>query len=331
MLTDLGANEQQFILASKKGLHSKENKKYFEQLIACDNFLYFKNMMVKKNLQLEEQAYKLLHENMVKKTKQNLEGIITNDKDYIKHQEKKEKMDMIAEKEMSQVVDEEKQKLDEIQDLEDLKKADFGLKKDLLKPKLSTKLDEEEEISLYNNNNLKGILINKIKQKGKLNPVITKTTDAKSKETVKQLEQADKEKKPTYVSPLKKVTDSPKVDATKDNKSAPPNAQAVQSPVIDKKSSIKPIVESKLDYVAPDISKMTFEDESHNQMKKKLEADLANSVHDSKQLENQYDQLQKDKENKLKEYREMIMKMKKEKRKLNADSNDKNSVIFLLK
>ena len=67
MLTDLGANDSQFVLACKRGLHSKENKKYFEQLIACDHFLYFKNMMVKKNLQLEEQAYKLLHENMMKK------------------------------------------------------------------------------------------------------------------------------------------------------------------------------------------------------------------------------------------------------------------------
>ena len=69
MLTDLGANEQQFVLAAKRGLHSKENKKYFEQLIACDNFIYFKNMMVKKNLQLEEAAYKLLHENLLKKSK----------------------------------------------------------------------------------------------------------------------------------------------------------------------------------------------------------------------------------------------------------------------
>ena len=75
MLIDLGANDTQFVLAAKKGLKSKENKKYFEQLIACDNFLYFKNMMVKKNLQLEEQAYKLLHENMVKKSELSLSSM----------------------------------------------------------------------------------------------------------------------------------------------------------------------------------------------------------------------------------------------------------------
>jgi len=62
MLIDLGASQEQFLLCAKKGLES-DDKKYFEQMIACDNFLYFKNMMVKRNLQLEDQAYKLMYEN----------------------------------------------------------------------------------------------------------------------------------------------------------------------------------------------------------------------------------------------------------------------------
>lgn len=166
MLTDIGASEKQFVLAAKKGLKSKENRKYFEQLIACDNYLYFKNMMVKKNLQLDEQAYKLLHENMVKKVGMNLQTIIKNDKDYQKHQEKKEKLDKLAELEMNKVVDEEQQKLVDLKEFEDIKKAfEFGKKKDMVvkdKPPAMPvggdsgveKKDKpvEEEISLFNNN-----------------------------------------------------------------------------------------------------------------------------------------------------------------------------------
>ena len=39
-----------------------EDKKFYEQLIACDNYLYFKNMMVKRNIQIEDEAIKLLKE-----------------------------------------------------------------------------------------------------------------------------------------------------------------------------------------------------------------------------------------------------------------------------
>ena len=42
MMKDLGATTEQFLLACKIALET-ENKKYFEQIIACDNFLYFKN------------------------------------------------------------------------------------------------------------------------------------------------------------------------------------------------------------------------------------------------------------------------------------------------
>jgi hypothetical protein len=62
MLSDIGASQEQFLLVARKGLESPEDKKYFEQLIACDNYIYFKNMMIKRNLQLEEQAFLLMKE-----------------------------------------------------------------------------------------------------------------------------------------------------------------------------------------------------------------------------------------------------------------------------
>lgn len=60
MLEEVGASQEQFLLAARKGLENGEDQKYFEQLIACDNYLYFKNMMIKRNLQLEEQAFQLM-------------------------------------------------------------------------------------------------------------------------------------------------------------------------------------------------------------------------------------------------------------------------------
>lgn len=59
MLFEIGADQEQFLQAAKIGLEL-EDKKYYEQLIACDNFLYFKNMMIKRNLQLEEESYLLM-------------------------------------------------------------------------------------------------------------------------------------------------------------------------------------------------------------------------------------------------------------------------------
>lgn len=64
MIKDLCITREQFIKAASIGLHDEENKKFFEQIIACENFLYFKNMMIRRNLQLEEQAYKMLYENL---------------------------------------------------------------------------------------------------------------------------------------------------------------------------------------------------------------------------------------------------------------------------
>lgn len=46
-------------MVASKGLESQD-KKYYERLIASDNYLYFKSMMVKRNLQLEEEAMKLM-------------------------------------------------------------------------------------------------------------------------------------------------------------------------------------------------------------------------------------------------------------------------------
>lgn len=59
VLKECGLTEEQFLLASKKGLENEKHKKYFEQLISFNNYEYFKSMMTKRNyqfIQMAEQA-----------------------------------------------------------------------------------------------------------------------------------------------------------------------------------------------------------------------------------------------------------------------------------
>ena len=65
MLINLGATYEQFITVTKIGLEST-HKKYFEQIIATENYIYFKNLMVTRNLQLEAEAFELMYKQMSK-------------------------------------------------------------------------------------------------------------------------------------------------------------------------------------------------------------------------------------------------------------------------
>jgi len=64
-MKNLGLTEEQFFLAVKLGLETKE-KKYFEQILTIDNFLVFRKIMEKRNLQLEEEAYKYVYRFLIK-------------------------------------------------------------------------------------------------------------------------------------------------------------------------------------------------------------------------------------------------------------------------
>ena len=59
-MKDLGLNEEQFFFAVKMGLETKD-KQYFEKIITIDNFLVFKNIMTRRNMQLEEEAYMYIY------------------------------------------------------------------------------------------------------------------------------------------------------------------------------------------------------------------------------------------------------------------------------
>jgi len=116
MLHEIGASQELFLLVSKKGLEHPEDKKYYEQLIACDNYVYFKNMMIRRNLHLEEQAMKLMHEQNKSKHKNQ-----ENTKDtpgWEELQKIREETEIECAIQMSLAIEEEIRKLRELEDEE---------------------------------------------------------------------------------------------------------------------------------------------------------------------------------------------------------------------
>lgn len=61
LLNEINVNHETFIKLAKIGLDDQEDKKFFEHLIACSNFEFFKNTMIKRNLKLQEESYKLMY------------------------------------------------------------------------------------------------------------------------------------------------------------------------------------------------------------------------------------------------------------------------------
>lgn len=120
-LKQLGVTDEMFLLAAKKGLESEKDKKYFEQLISFTNYNYFKNMMTKRNMQLEEMAYNAMKAGMAQTNEEQVKV-----QKQISEQREKELVDLAIQ--MSMAAEEERKKLEAIEDIE-LKKA---LKRSLL-------------------------------------------------------------------------------------------------------------------------------------------------------------------------------------------------------
>ena len=118
---EIGITEEMFCMAAKKGLNDPKAKKYFEQLISFTNYNYFKNLMTKRNLQLEELAYKQMiadrGQNQEKKEEEE-----ENEEELEKKRKEIEDNELQCALQMSLAVEEEKKKLQELED-EELQKA----------------------------------------------------------------------------------------------------------------------------------------------------------------------------------------------------------------
>ena len=123
MTQELDITEEMFCMAAKRGLEDqKENRKYFEQLIAFNNYSYFKSMMTKRNLHLEKLAYEAMMKDKEKEIKPENKDNNEELKRLIEEQNIAEKGELEAALKMSLAVEEEAKKLKELEDAE-LEKA----------------------------------------------------------------------------------------------------------------------------------------------------------------------------------------------------------------
>lgn len=60
MMKEIGLDDEKLVDLLEKGFESKQ-KKLFNQLLLCDDFLKFKELMVKRNKALESQALKAMN------------------------------------------------------------------------------------------------------------------------------------------------------------------------------------------------------------------------------------------------------------------------------
>ena len=65
-MTELGVSDEQFVAACEKASENPIHKKIVDQIMAVDNFLAFKRLMVKRNQELNRQAMEM-YEKMLKR------------------------------------------------------------------------------------------------------------------------------------------------------------------------------------------------------------------------------------------------------------------------
>ena len=265
LVKDMGITDEMFCMAAKKGLKEKEAKKYFEQLISFTNYNYFKNLMTKRNLYLEEMAFK---EMMKEKEKEENEGGEDEGEEEGNEEQKEleNKAKEMEDKElecalkMSLAVEEEKKKLIELED-EELRKA--------------------IELSL---------------QEQKKNPEPTPLIQMGPQQPEKKLEnpyrtEGEKEKE------KEKEKEPPKVE----------NKSEVKLNPIDKNALKQKMLQE-------------HDEKMKNIMQTKMAPVPLTNAKGSEGLNKKLNEFEESKAKKLQEYREMILKMRKEKRQNELDN-----------
>ena len=252
---EFGLTEEMFCLAAKKGLQDQKAKKYFEQLISFTNYNFFKNLMTKRNFQLEELAYKQMMEDKNGDNNNNEEGEMDNEELERKRKEMEDNELQCALK-MSLAVEEEKKKLEAIED-EELQRA--------IQLSLSEQQAKEEQ-----------------------SPI------AQMQPTPSKMHPVEQKKEPKKQEP-KKMEEPQNVVETKLN----PIAGAQLNPV---------------DKVALKQKMLLEHDQKMKNIASQKLAPLPIFSANNEGLNKKLNEFEQNKAKKLQEYREMILKMKKEKR-----------------
>ncbi len=310
---ELGISDEMFCLAAKKGLENPNDKKYFEQLISFNNYNYFKNLMTKRNLQLEKMAYEEM-KNANNQTNQ--QQINQQDLEMLK---KLEEDELKAAIQMSLSLEEEKKKLKAIEDLE--------LKKAISK----SKIVQNNISNAYKNN----IPIDESSSDFRLLKNVDE--NSKSNEDKKIEQNKDIHKNPISVEkPQFSLINNNNDNNNGDNNNKNNNNDNINNSINSSNYNLISQIENAP--ISP-VQKVSMtqheinEDEKKNIINTKVDLPpLAfkpnfNGPKNNSNINNNLNNLEAEKARKLKEYREMILRMRKEKRQKEEDdlfnNNDK--------
>ena len=305
-LKNLGITDEMFCLAAKKGLEQPNDKKYFEQLISFTNYNYFKNLMTKRNLQLEKMAYEKMINNQQQQNNK-------NDLNMIKQLEERE---LKAAMDMSLALEEEKRKLKAIEELE-LKKAISKSKTIQNNVALAFKNNapvKEEESSGFN-------LLKKSEDSIKINKsnvINSNSNDEKNNEQNKQIHQLPIQVERPNFSQIKMNDNNNNNNENNDNIDNNDNNNDD-----DNNNTNKIIANIERTHISP-VQKVMMnqheidEDNKKNVIESKLVLPSFNPNFTGKKnneaLNNNLNNLEAEKIRKLREYREMVLRQRKEKR-----------------
>ena len=339
-LTELGITEEMFCLAAKKGLENPVAKKYFEQLISFTNYNYFKSLMTKRNIQLEEMAMSQMN------------GEPINNKKKKKNKNDPELQEAIK---MSLAVEEEKRKLKALEERE-LKRA---IKMSLINS------NQNPVVESYKKKTVPSIVENKpiqqsvpIKSNESLNPKKPNLTPVQKKEIQNpQIQNPQIQKKeiqnPQIQNPQiqKKEIQNPQIQ-----KKEIQNPQ-IQNPQIQKKENQpqiekpKPIQQEQKDLIDEDETKEEkpiFDEEIDEPVnpidkviqrknkqipdtniqyeigKKTIPQNTKGTL--SSTLNKNLNDFEAEKVRKLREYREMLLSIEREKRKKKEELQNSNNM-----
>ena len=198
MLIEIGCTQEQFVACAEYGLTQEEDRSYFEKIIAVDNFLYFKSLMVQRNAQIQEQAYRL----MAASENKNTQNELTNDEAYNTLLKIKENTELECAVAMSLALCEEKEKMGfKVNEDDELMRAIEASKNQMAKNsynkinnKIEDILDDEEPISIFNRNTLLKENLNYKTSQTKVTHKSNVEIESNNKQEYKKIQQVQEQK-----------------------------------------------------------------------------------------------------------------------------------------
>ena len=311
---ELGISDEMFCLAAKKGLENPNDKKYFEQLISFNNYNYFKNLMTKRNLQLEKMAYEEM-KNANNQTNQ--QQINQQDLEMLK---KLEEDELKAAIQMSLSLEEEKKKLKAIEDLE--------LKKAISK----SKIVQNNISNAYKNN----IPIEESSSDYRLLKNVDENSKSNEEKKIEQNKEIHKNPISVEKPNISLINNNNNDNNNDDNNNKNNNNDNINNSINSSNYNLISQIENAP--ISP-VQKVSMTQNEINEDEKKniinTKVDLPplvfkpnfNGPKNNSNINNNLNNLEAEKARKLKEYREMILRMRKEKRQKEEDdlfnNNDK--------